>query len=213
MPPPCPNEAGPPAFFFDAFPDYTFRASATVRTNFKALAAQRGWATGSKRWRRQWRACFGRAYAQDDDDDAFDSGGFAPDPTAPLEHEFGRMALHEGFGRRDKGYAARRAPRALLRPAKLCRIVDVPVGSSITQCKKELKDHGVMINLVNLMNHMRSLPREDRLDNLGSLEPCKEVKLVKFENWKSFRSYTKKHTFPRNAAKANGFINTLLRKI
>lgn len=78
-----------------------------------------------------------------------------------------------------------------------------------------------MINLVNLINHMRTLPPEQTLDNMAVLEvaakefagPCKEVELVKFKSWEAFSRYTKRNPFPKRAAKANGFVNNLLREM
>ncbi|KKY26522.1 hypothetical protein UCDDS831_g01182 [Diplodia seriata] len=157
------------------------------------------------------------------------SNDFTPNPTVPLHVEFKRMALHEGLKFSDDDYASRRArffhqqfnhffgEDRLGNYQKLCRIVGVPVGPTVTQCKKELKDRHVMINLVNLVNHMRTLPSEETLDSKTGLkragEECNVVPLIKFENFASFRHYTRKHTFPRERAKADGFINTLLRVV
>ncbi|KAB2580038.1 uncharacterized protein LTHEOB_936 [Lasiodiplodia theobromae] len=232
-----------PFDFFKTFSGYRVDRATSVLENFKRLAIRRHWGAGSKLWRRQWRACFGTVYTNDDnpfngDGDSFagtadSSAAFKPDHTATLETEFKRMALHEGLKPSDDNYAERRTHfyqqeftrffgnDKLRNLQKLCRIIDVPVGDTITQCKKALQDLDVMINLVNLINHMRTLPPEQTLDNMAVLEvaakefagPCKEVGLIRFESWEAFSRYTKRNPFPKRAAKANGFVNNLLREM
>jgi hypothetical protein len=63
--------------------------------------------------------------------------------------------------------------------------------------KQVLGSRNVLINLVNLIDH--------RL--VG--EP-----VIRFKNYNEFQKYTSQgHTFPREAAKEEGFIKALLRKL
>ncbi|CAO2647919.1 Nn.00g088410.m01.CDS01 [Neocucurbitaria sp. VM-36] len=79
----------------------------------------------------------------------------------------------------------------------LCRevhIMDTP--ASITQCKKVLGSRNVRVNIVNLINH--------RL--IGE-------KVIRFKSDEEFRAYTKDRTFPREAAKEEGFLKALLKQL
>lgn len=233
--------------FFATFPDYHADRTASVLENFKRLSCQRRWGVDSKLWRRQWRACFGRAYTEhdnpfddsdsdsddesyesdesdesDDSDESYDSNseetivrsdfaasspssGGQPtntrdDRRPSLAEDFARFFGHEG----DK----------LENWQRLCRIVGLNVGTSITQCRKVRRNRygnlpvangvqtlgarDVMINLVNLVGYMRG-----------------DAELIEFGSRAEFVRYTrvKRNMFSRDAAKDNGFLRALLREL
>lgn len=87
-----------------------------------------------------------------------------------------------------------------------------------------------MINLVNLVHHMRSLPPDVAANPDALPYPEARVPLRKFGSKNSFRKYIRqvdeclpKHIItdpkmrtnclPRKVAKANGFVNALLRQV
>ncbi|KAL6711225.1 hypothetical protein ACN47E_005756 [Coniothyrium glycines] len=81
----------------------------------------------------------------------------------------------------------------------LCREVGVEnVPGSIGKCKAALRASNVLINLVNLIDHRM----------MGDAVP-----LVRFTSYKAWREYTKGNMYPRKAAKEEGFIRALLRKL
>ncbi|KAF2024029.1 hypothetical protein EK21DRAFT_104952 [Setomelanomma holmii] len=81
---------------------------------------------------------------------------------------------------------------------ELCRdvLIDEP-PNSITKCKELLGSRQVLVNLVNLVEHRMS----------G--EP-----VIRFSCYRAWREYTVQgRTYPRKAAKEDGFIKALLRKL
>ncbi|GME40997.1 hypothetical protein GTA08_BOTSDO10577 [Neofusicoccum parvum] len=106
------------------------------------------------------------------------------DRRPSLAEDFARFFGHEG----DK----------LENWQRLCRIVGLNVGTSITQCRKTLGARDVMINLVNLVGYMRG-----------------DAELIEFGSRAEFVRYTrvKRNMFSRDAAKDNGFLRALLREL
>ncbi|KAI9820455.1 MAG: hypothetical protein M1832_003788 [Thelocarpon impressellum] len=138
--------------------------------------------------------------------------GFEPDPTAALEVEFARLARFkrwkpgkgEWLKARKRLYASEFANHygsdsgRLQNWQSLCREVRVKQPTeSITQCRKALRS--AHVNLVDLINCRRS-----------------GTKLRKFASCKELREYTANtpgKVFPKDAAKADGFLKALLREI
>ncbi|KAF1960710.1 hypothetical protein CC80DRAFT_464954 [Byssothecium circinans] len=135
--------------------------------------------------------------------------GFEPKVDASFLEQFNKLAIHEGWTKKEKmrrrneaieeefNYLQGTDIGKLERWQDLCCIVGIEdVPDTISKCKKVLSSGKVMVNLTNLIDHMR----------LGT-------PLIKFRNFGAFRSYTLKHRFPKSLAKKEGFINVLLRHV
>ncbi|KAF2147091.1 uncharacterized protein K452DRAFT_314320 [Aplosporella prunicola CBS 121167] len=139
--------------------------------------------------------------------------GFKPDSHASLADEFARLAKFNGWKKNSDEWRGYRAmfydeeftlhfgyfASNLNNWQKFSKILDMPIGSSITQCKKNLKDSRVYFNIVNVVNHMRN--------------PDK-VELIRFTDWNKFVAYTMNgHIYPLKAAKGEKFLCQLLQRI
>lgn len=153
---------------------------------------------------------------------------FVYDPRSGLRGNFDRLASHRRWGRKLQNkrwsecqtfcftalYGGNADKNKLEKWQDLCRevrIVDLP--GSIGGCKKvrqtlitgdamfmrvqALGSRNVLVNLVNLIDHR----------SIG-------VPVIRFESYRAFHVYTMDGcTYPRKAAKEEGFIKALLRKV
>ncbi|KAF2202904.1 hypothetical protein GQ43DRAFT_479509 [Delitschia confertaspora ATCC 74209] len=135
--------------------------------------------------------------------------GFTPNSKAGLPTEFKRLARHmcwvpnsdEWRKYREEAYTSEfefwygSDSTKLERWQQLCEEVGIsPAPPSITKCRKALR--GVHINLVDLVNCRRS----------GFGRPRR------FQSYQQLRNYTlNRRTYPKEAAKKEGFIKELLR--
>ncbi|KAE8377106.1 hypothetical protein BDV26DRAFT_264426 [Aspergillus bertholletiae] len=136
--------------------------------------------------------------------------GFQPNPSSSATSEFARLANHMGWKPGSKTYKREwanftqsefsrhfGAEGKLQNWQALCQELrlDVPTAS-ITQCRKALSR--VHVNLVDLIDSRRS----------GTL-------VQQFPSLRALRKYTldSGKIFPRTAAKKDGFLKDLLRRI
>ncbi|KAE8168525.1 hypothetical protein BDV40DRAFT_251027 [Aspergillus tamarii] len=136
--------------------------------------------------------------------------GFQPNPSASATSEFARLARHMNWSPRSKTYKRERSnfmgsefcvhfgtESKLQNWQALCRELqlDIPMAS-ITQCRKALAR--VHVNLVDLIDSRRT-----------------GTAIQKFSSLSALRLYTldSGKVFPKNAAKRDGFLKDLLRRI
>ncbi|KAM5475406.1 hypothetical protein MauCBS54593_001094 [Microsporum audouinii] len=137
--------------------------------------------------------------------------GFQSNPTASSSDEFTLLARHMGWGKKSKTYKRERASflasefathygadgTKLQNWQALCLELQIrePIDT-ITKCRKALSK--VHVNLVDLIDARRT----------GKAP-------TKFPNSQSLREYTlsKGKIFPKAAAKEEGFLKALLRRI
>ena len=135
---------------------------------------------------------------------------FVYDPTADLRSNFERLATSRNWGEKLKrkrwaacqieefGNAYGTNTTRLESWQNLCREVHIPdPPDSINKCRNVLGGKNVWVNLVNLIDHR----------NIG-------VEVIRFRNRAEFLNYTKPdRVFPKKAAKEEGFIKALLRRL
>jgi hypothetical protein len=168
--------------------------------------------------------------------DYFGRFGFARRSDEDLSAAFKRLTLEQGWSKKNKKQKHREADywatqfevyygadaTKLEKWQELCKDVGIePIPPSIKKCKKvryknfhqylkyasgacepKLTSNlqalrGVHINLVNLLDHRAN----------------RNIEVIKFRTFHEFRRYTRNHIFPKEAAKAEGFIKILLREV
>ncbi|PSN59007.1 hypothetical protein BS50DRAFT_509359 [Corynespora cassiicola Philippines] len=137
--------------------------------------------------------------------------GFEPDPSAPVSNEFFRLARHMRWRPGSKRFSKMRAEcfrsefavyfgndaSRLQNWQSLCLELGIRENiGSITQCRKKLSR--VHVNIVDLIDGRRT----------GDEPPM-------FPSMKALRRYTRSmgKFFPKEEAKAEGFLKALLRKV
>ncbi|KAI9703456.1 MAG: hypothetical protein M1820_005929 [Bogoriella megaspora] len=220
----------PGTSFLRAFPNFHYDDDSTLLDNFYQLAENRRWADDSKLWRLNWRNCFGFPYHQGGPtvDGYFGQfPGFCYITTNTVQQNFNILAKWKGWAKKTEDYreewstclASFFAKHYGSNDEKLAAWQDLcrdaghhSPPTSVTKCKKVMGSPKLLINIVDMIEYrVRKERYEQALAGGGlPLEPAPPLPR-RFENVHEFVEYTRAKRFPKDAAKTNPLLKSLLR--